>query len=188
MHRLARYRPAPATVIATVALAVALGGTGYAASVLPANSVGTAQVIDNSLLKKDFKAGQIPAGKPGPAGPSNALAQAVDGPVTLAAAGTTVATLQIPKPGSYVIWAKAAVNDNGPGDEAAACQLTAGDATDHSTEYLPKSGSNSTLSSLVVEKFATSGVAQLQCTSATGHVEAKSIQLVAIKVGSLATS
>jgi hypothetical protein len=188
MHRIARHRPAPATVIATIALAVALGGTGYAATVLPANSVGTTQVIDNSLLKKDFKAGQVPAGKPGPAGPSNALAQAVDGPVTLPAAGATIGTLQIPKAGSYVIWAKAVVSDNGSGDEAVACQFAAGNASDRSTDYLPKAGSNSTISDVVVQKFATSGAAQLTCTSATGHVEAKSIQLVAIKVGSLATS
>jgi hypothetical protein len=42
---------------------------------LPANSVGTKQVINASLLKKDFKPGQLPRGarglqgSPGPAGP-----------------------------------------------------------------------------------------------------------------------
>jgi hypothetical protein len=188
MHRIAHYRPAPATVIATIALLVALGGTGYAATVLPANSVGTAQVIDNSLLTKDFKAGQLPAGKPGPAGPSNAFAQSVDGPVTLPTASTTVATLQIPKPGNYVIWAKAVVYDNGSGDEQAACQLVAGDATDRSTAYLPRAGSNETVSNVVVQKFAASGEAQLACTSGTGHAEAQSIELVSVKVGSLASS
>jgi hypothetical protein len=65
-------------VIAIVALIVALGGTGYAAIKLPANSVGTAQlkkdavtslkVKNGSLLAGDFKAGQIPAGPEGPAG------------------------------------------------------------------------------------------------------------------------
>jgi len=79
MKRLWRHRPTPATVIACLALAVALGGTGYAAIVLPANSVGTKQLKNNavnsikvangSLLKADFKAGQIPAGATGPAGP-----------------------------------------------------------------------------------------------------------------------
>src|SRR6266566_8346943 len=33
-----------------------------AATLLPANSVGTRQVIDHSLLKVDFKAGQLPRG------------------------------------------------------------------------------------------------------------------------------
>ena len=188
MRRIARYRPAPATVIATIALIVALGGTGYAATVLPANSVGTAQVIDNSLLQKDFKAGQIPAGKPGPAGPSNAFAQFVDGPVTLPTASTTVATLQLPKPGNYVIWAKAYVSDNGSGDEAASCQLVAGDATDRSLAYLPRVASNETVSNLVVHQFAAAGEAQLECVSGTGHAEARSVELVAVKVGSLTSS
>ncbi|MEW6583224.1 MAG: hypothetical protein AB1416_10745, partial [Actinomycetota bacterium] len=71
-------------VIAYLALFVALGGTGYAASKLPRNSVGTAQiqagavtsrqVRDGSLLAKDFKRGVLPtvagvAGAAGPQGP-----------------------------------------------------------------------------------------------------------------------
>jgi hypothetical protein len=67
MHRL-RRRPSPALVISCLALAVALGGTGYAATALPKNSVGTAQVKNHSLLRVDFKEGQIPIGPPGPAG------------------------------------------------------------------------------------------------------------------------
>src|SRR5205823_8129747 len=37
---------------------------------LAANSVGTGKVINGSLLKQDFKAGQLPRGAPGPAGPT----------------------------------------------------------------------------------------------------------------------
>jgi hypothetical protein len=67
---------------------VALGGVSYAATVLPKNSVGTAQlqkkavsraklktnavttagVKNGSLLAADFRAGQLPAGTQGPAG------------------------------------------------------------------------------------------------------------------------
>jgi hypothetical protein len=71
-------RPAPATVISVIALFVALGGTGYAAVTLPRNSVGpkqlrknavtSAKVKDGTLLKKDFKTGQLPAGERGPKG------------------------------------------------------------------------------------------------------------------------
>src|SRR5204863_2929062 len=43
---------------------------GYAAVRLPANSVTTVQVKDFSLLSRDFKRGQLPAGPPGPAGPA----------------------------------------------------------------------------------------------------------------------
>jgi hypothetical protein len=76
-------------VIASLALFVALGGASYAAATLPANSVGAKQlqkkavtgsklranavssgkVKDGSLLSADFKAGQVPAGQPGPQGP-----------------------------------------------------------------------------------------------------------------------
>jgi hypothetical protein len=69
MTRLRRLRPSPAMAVACLALALALGGTGYAALRLPANSVTTVQVKNRSLLARDFKAGQLPAGKQGPAGP-----------------------------------------------------------------------------------------------------------------------
>jgi hypothetical protein len=72
-------RPSPALVIACFALAVALGGTSYAAILtVPVNSVGTAHLKPNavvsskvknrSLLAVDFKTGQLPAGPPGPKG------------------------------------------------------------------------------------------------------------------------
>jgi hypothetical protein len=60
-------------IIACIALAVALGGTSYAAvTVLPRDSVTTVQVKDFSLLARDFKRGQIPQGPRGPAGPQGA--------------------------------------------------------------------------------------------------------------------
>ena len=94
MRALKRFRLSPATVIAMIALMVALAGTGYAATSLPRNSVGSAQLQANavttskvkngSLLKVDFAANQIPrsacraaqapgdlvgpAGAPGPPG------------------------------------------------------------------------------------------------------------------------
>jgi hypothetical protein len=83
--------PAPGTVLAGVALTVALTGTAYAAGVLPTGSVGTAQlrndavlsskVKDGSLLGRDFKPGQLPRGARGPAGLQGPTgAQGVAGP------------------------------------------------------------------------------------------------------------
>jgi hypothetical protein len=83
--------PAPGTVLGAVALLVALGGTAYAAGVLPTGSVGTMQlrndavvsskVKDGSLLGRDFKLGQLPRGARGPAGLSGpAGAQGPTGP------------------------------------------------------------------------------------------------------------
>jgi hypothetical protein len=63
-----------------IAVFIALTGTAYAAT-LPRNSVGTKQVVNHSLLKKDFKRGQLrrgtlgadglagPEGPEGPRGP-----------------------------------------------------------------------------------------------------------------------
>lgn len=68
--------------LAVIALLFAMAGTSYAAVSLPKNSVGSKQlrknavvsskVKDGSLLKKDFKAGQLPAGPQGPQGPQGA--------------------------------------------------------------------------------------------------------------------
>lgn len=73
-----RQRLSPSLVISCAALFVALGGTGYAVVVLPANSVGTKQlkknaivsgkVRDRSLRAQDFAPGQIPAGPQGSQG------------------------------------------------------------------------------------------------------------------------
>jgi hypothetical protein len=97
----------PSTVIACLALVFALGGTAYAAgsALLPANSVGSKQVINHSIKKIDLKAplprgprgltgargSQGPAGPQGPQGPqgppgpqgSAGITQviSVDGPV-----------------------------------------------------------------------------------------------------------
>lgn len=89
MFQRRRTFPAPATVIASLALLVALGGTSVAAvSALPRSSVGTAQlkggavttaklsggavtsakVRNGSLLGVDFAPGQLPPGPQGPAG------------------------------------------------------------------------------------------------------------------------
>jgi hypothetical protein len=97
-------------IIACLALLVALAGTSVAAvqAVIPRNSIGALQlksnsvgglelkpnsvnsskVLNHSLLKTDFKAGQIPAGPrglPGPAGPTGPAGPA--GPA--GAAGTS---------------------------------------------------------------------------------------------------
>ncbi|HEY6030938.1 MAG TPA: hypothetical protein VIU44_10255 [Gaiellaceae bacterium] len=72
-----RFRPSPALVVASLALGVALGGTGYAAVVLPANSVGTAQLKNGAVVGSKVKPhslpatslkGPLPKGDPGPVG------------------------------------------------------------------------------------------------------------------------
>jgi hypothetical protein len=78
-----------ANVVSMAALFVALGGTGYAAIVLPANSVGTpqlkkdsvtaAKVKDGTLKATDFASGQLKKGNTGARGPAGAVGPA--GPI-----------------------------------------------------------------------------------------------------------
>ena len=67
-------RPSPATVIAFVALCVALSGIAYAQMVPPDSvgaielkepSISTKHVVNRSLRRVDFAKGQIPRGKRG---------------------------------------------------------------------------------------------------------------------------
>lgn len=52
-------RFSPALFIACLALTVALGGVSYAAVALPKNSVGSKQVKDHSLRKRDFASNSL---------------------------------------------------------------------------------------------------------------------------------
>lgn len=179
--------PSPAIVVACLALLVALSGVGVAATLaVPRNSVGTLQLRNNavisskvkngSLLRADFKSGQVPAGPAGPAGPSDAYASFVNGPVPIRRAAAAIATLSIPKAGNYVIWSKAVIAGG------ADCQLTAEAVNDDSSAVDATS-----LSNLLVHVFAAAGTVSLQC-SATTATNATNIKLAAIRTGTLTNS
>ena len=112
-----RFRPSPATVIAVIALFVALTGTSIAAvsQLVPRNSVGTLQLRNNAvstpklrnnvvttakvrnrtLRAVDFAPGQIPAGPAGPAGaagPAGPLGRGTGATVAFAIASGADAT------------------------------------------------------------------------------------------------
>lgn len=102
-----------ANVTATLALVIALGGTSWAAVNLPARSVGSKQlkngavtnsklrpnavtsgkVKNGSLRAQDFKAGQLPAGPPGPAGATNVVRRTAASP---AAAAGGISAITVP--------------------------------------------------------------------------------------------
>ena len=70
-----------AHALATAALFVALGGTSYAVSKLPKNSVGTEQVRDGSLRAGDLAPGVLSSGPRGPRGAEGPTgAQGATGP------------------------------------------------------------------------------------------------------------
>jgi hypothetical protein len=59
-----RFRaPSPALVISLIALFIALGGTTYAATSLPADSVGTKQLRKNAVTPAKIKKGAVTASK-----------------------------------------------------------------------------------------------------------------------------
>jgi hypothetical protein len=87
MNSLFRRKPSHATVVAYLALFVALGGSSYAAVKVGSkqivnnsvasgdirnNSLTTKDVHDRSLLAKDFKSGQLPRGATGAQGATGA--------------------------------------------------------------------------------------------------------------------
>ncbi|HEV2774275.1 MAG TPA: hypothetical protein VGV90_01665 [Solirubrobacteraceae bacterium] len=127
-----------ANVTATLALVIALGGTSYAATKLPKNSVTSATVKDRSLLKKDFRPGQLPAGKRGPAGPQGPAggadgsslgffnrAEAVENLIP-GSADQTIQSLSLPA-GNWVVTAKF-VAENATATGRLSCALTLGGA------------------------------------------------------------
>jgi hypothetical protein len=59
MKRIVKRLPSPALVVACVALAVALGGTSYAAIKLPRNSVGTKQLQKNAVVATKLRARSV---------------------------------------------------------------------------------------------------------------------------------
>jgi hypothetical protein len=112
MKLLRNLRPTPSMVIACAALLVALAGTSVAAvsiaiprnSIgalqLKANSVNSSKVLNGSLLRADFRAGQLPRGATGlqgPAGPQGPQGvqgpTGAQGPSGLASPGYTAETL-----------------------------------------------------------------------------------------------
>jgi hypothetical protein len=147
-----------ANVTSLMALTVALGGTSYAAIKLPSNSVGSSQIksksVKNSdlgdsavtsgkvkngtLLAKDFKAGQLPAGAKGDKGDKGDTGatgapgiQGIQGPTgalgaVTARSFTAAADLGNNAKASYDVFCPAgqqAIGGGGRGDDTAS-QLT----------------------------------------------------------------
>lgn len=139
MSRLRRHL-SYANVVASLALFAALGGTSYAAITITSKNVknGTltttdlkdnaavksADVVNGSLLSKDFKPGQLVAGAPGPQGApgpkGDSGATGAQGPK-----GETGATGPQGNPGTARAYARVLANPNAVIDPAKTKGLTA---------------------------------------------------------------
>jgi hypothetical protein len=204
-------RPRPAFVIAVGALFVALGGGAYAATALPANSVGTQQLKDNavtsakvrdhSLLKKDFKPGQLPAGPrgrrgltgaPGPTGPSDGYSISTDngGSFDTTFPGWVGVDLPLPA-GSYIVSASGFGLNTDTSTKALACRLwdrASASRFAYSFNDVPAGEHRSfALTGSVTVGQAGSTIA-LQCQGIdTSDLGVESLNLDAIRVGTLHT-
>jgi len=81
------HRPSAATIIALLALVVAVSAPAWAGPVknlitgkqIAKNAITSPKVKDRTLLAKDFKKGQLPRGATGPAGPQGPAGPAITG-------------------------------------------------------------------------------------------------------------
>ena len=143
-----------------------------------------------------------PQGATGPAGaigPSDAFAAHRDGPVALTVDTTgrgqfdTVASLPIPRPGSYVVFAKAELANDLQSTTNTTCQLIAEDPgsdsladgdTDTGRSTID-AGSRVGISLNVVHRYTGAGTADLRCEPTDGASSAARIRITAIRLGSV---
>jgi hypothetical protein len=164
-------------VVAFIALVVAMGGAGYAATALPKNSVGSKQLKKNavtskkikngavnsnkvkngSLLSADFKAGQLPAGPQGPRGPEGPKGE--QGPAgTVPGFVSTNGVVKLSVGQSKTIWSygpftiTGTCTDNGGGDFS--ITLSAASTEANSALYGTEGTSNPSVDSASGTSFA----------------------------------
>jgi hypothetical protein len=203
-------RPAPATIIATIALVLAVTPVGEAADgwvkrALYARNAGTVDgfsaskapkkgalvvlpktgKLPKSILPASIGGPRGPAGPAGPAGADSGAAFTGTAPaaVNLAATQTGVVTLAL-KAGSYALVAKASLHatldTTAPG---VTCQLKAGSDGDQVDADL-SSSSDSPVALITTHTFAAAGAASFTCAADDDGVVASDARIVALRVGS----
>jgi hypothetical protein len=207
MRFIERFKASPALVVASLALLVSLTGTSVAAvqQVLPRNSVGakhvkknaitTKKIRNGTLLRADFKRGQLPRGVRGPAGPAGQrgpsdVRQIADGATT--AWSSTFATqrsLSLPV-GSWLVTATLGVDSNGTAGttQTCTCRLAVGGTVIDQVELVL--GGNATVNEKAAitlqggRAITAAGNAELQCQS-TGAGSVFNQSITAIQVAAL---
>ena len=202
----------PSLIVSVLALVVALGGVGYAASVLPKNSVGTKQLKQNavvskkvkdfSLLAKDFKKGQIPpgpqgpqgsqgpqgpqgaAGETGPRGPSAAYRVDKGGAeLPLAAFLIPVVTTTTLPAGSYVLMSRANIAADG-GAATVLCSI----GNDAAQNFTIANSGLVPLAQIATVTLTAPESVSLRCLEQVGNAKVYQASITAIRVESLTTS
>jgi hypothetical protein len=202
-------------VISTLCLLLLLGGgTAYAATHLPKNSVGAAQLKKGAVIPTKLSAGakmaltgaQGPVGLPGPKGdrgdrgekgdqgargPSNAVTKFDPAAVAWSTTPTTIESVDLDA-GSWVVSATGqAVNHEGSA-EGAECRLIVGGApVDASGELFlaafPQPGAKQAVSLIGGATVAAGAAAVLQCEATFANGQVVDPSITAIQVGELKT-
>lgn len=144
---------------------------------IASNAVTGEKVQDGSLAAADFAAGALPS--------TDAFGRFINGPVAVPTSSTTIGSLTIPQPGSYVVWAKAYFTSTLLAG-VVTCRLEAGANFDESQARV-ESNSPSTVSLMVLNTFAAAGSVNFNC-SATLPQQANFIKITAIRVTNLTNS
>jgi len=181
-----------ATVTAVTALVIAMGGTGYAASLI------TSKQIKNGTIKGvDIHAATIPSSKlapgtiPAPYGGTSAYSTFHDAAVSIqnqvGGVDATVISLNVPA-GSYVFDATTWL-ENGATPVLVRCTLAAGGDSDLKRPLLEANGggaaSSQSVALQVVHTFAAPGTAKLMCWSFGAATTVNNTKLTAIAVDHL---
>jgi hypothetical protein len=202
-------RPAPATIIATIALVLAAAPAGiaanswvkralYARNAGSVDGVSASRTLEKGKLIALPKSGKLPAsilpasigGPRGPAGPAGAdgdggasvVAASAPAAVAVGTAQTNVVTLSL-KAGSYAIIAKASLHAtldvSTPG---VTCLLKAGSDGDQVDADL-SSSSDLPVALVTTHTFAAAGSANLTCSADDDGVVASDAHVIALRVG-----
>lgn len=187
----------PATIIAAVALFVAIGGgtAAYASGLISGSQIKNHSIPAKKLTKSAIKslhgrrgpAGpRGPQGVQGPVGPSSATSTFTSGSVNIGGGDTTLASLALPA-GSYLVMATTSIYNNSA-NENASCGLN-----DSKAGFLGSDGLVSTdvtndhqqAVSLVAPVTSTGSTVDIDCTSSDVNTNAYDTRLVVLKVGSV---
>lgn len=197
MHSRWLKAPSPTLVIALIALFVALGGTTYAATSLPRNSVGTAQLKRGAVTRNKISTKTIRTlkGDRGPRGLQGIQGLQGDtgerGPSDAYTEPSPFAAFQVPA-GTYLIVARIA-ESGATGLVSQSCQineLTNGTPTTLDSDTVSSSTSSGTTDVVnplqATATFTSATTLELGCaTSSAGGTVSVDPQVTAIQVGAL---
>ena len=209
-------RPSPATIIATIALVLAVTPVGEAADgwvkrALYARNAGSVDGIRASRTPHKGKLIALPAsgklpmsilpaslkGARGPAGPAGSdgtdgsggsvLVATAGSAVNVGTAQTAVVTLQL-KAGSYALVAKASLHATlDTSTPGVTCLLKAGSDGDQADADL-SSSSDDPVALIATHTFAAAGAATLTCAADDSGVVASDARIMALRVTALTSS